>query len=414
MNRAGRPSGSRGDGRRVAVAFVHFALLLCAYYLIRPLRDALVAGLGSATIKYLSSAVFLASAGVAVVFAALVARVPRRGLIPGLYGVFALKLVGFAMLFRLFPTAPWVAAVFYVSVAVFNLVMVSTFWSFMADLWSGGGGAAAFGRIAAGGSVGGLVGPLLARSLAGTWGAPGLALAAAALLAASVLAAVTLLRGEDRERRLRFDEPLGGSAFAGLRDVFREPRLRRIAALLAGGSWIGMWVYIEVARAAAGLFPDTASRTAYFADRDLWVNAGALVLQFAVAPWVLRRWGPGAALTAVAVTVAAAFAGLILWPVAGVLLAINVLTRALEFGVAKPARDVLYTGVSEEARYKAKSVLDTAYARACDSLFGWLHAIVPALGASLALLGWVGVAVASAQSRVARGLPRGDGSRADH
>jgi AAA family ATP:ADP antiporter len=398
------PAQARADGWRVALAFTVFALLLAAYYLIRPIRDSLVAGLGGDTIKWLSTVVFAASAAVALVFGALVARVPRRWLIPGLYVVFALKLAGFAVLFAVYPGARLVAMGFYVWVAVFNLLMVSTFWSFIADLWSGGGGQVVFGRIAAGGSLGGLAGPLLARSTAGTLGQAGLAGLAAGLLLVAALLALVLMRGEDPQRRLRFDEPVGGSAWAGLRDIAADPRLRRIALLLAGGSLLGMWVYIEVARAAAVLYPEATARTAYFAERDLWVNALALTVQWLLSPLLLRQFGAGMTLMLAAGAVAGAFLGLAVWPTAAVLLLINVGTRAMEFGIAKPARDLVYTGVTAEARYKAKNVLDTVYARACDSVSGWLHATVLSAGGHLPVIGMIGVAVALAQARVARGL----------
>jgi ATP:ADP antiporter, AAA family len=411
-------TGSDGDHavdrRRVVVSFAYFALLLAAYYLIRPVRDSLVAGLGSEAIKYLSTAVFGLSAAVATVYGALISRVPRRTLVPGLYLVFALKLVGFAALFALLPGNRWVAGGFYLWVAVFNLVMVSTFWSFMADLWGRADGQRVFARIAAGGSLGGVMGPWLARQWATDLGPTGLTAVAAVLLTVGAGLSLYLMGGSDRDGRLRFDEPVGGQALAGLRLVWRDPYLRRLALLLAGGSLLGMWVYIEVAKVAAHLYADSAGRTAYFAERDLWVNVGSLAMQFLVTPWLTRRLGVGGVLVTSALTVAAAFAGLAIWPVAGMLLAVNVLTRTLEFGLAKPSRDVLYTAVDAETQYKAKNVLDTVYARGCDSTFGWLHALLLTGGAGLIAFGGIGCVIALGLAVVGRHLGRDYLARSEH
>lgn len=406
MTAVGSPEARAADRRRVAVSFAYFALLLAAYYLIRPVRDSLVAGLGSESIKYLSTAVFALSAAVATVYGALIARIPRRWSVPGLYLVFALKLAGFAVLFAVLPGSRWVAGGFYLWVAVFNLVMVSTFWSFMADLWGREDGQRVFARIAAGGSLGGVMGPWLARQWATDLGPTGLTVVAAVLLGVGALLSVYLMRGTARDGHLRFDEPVGGRALAGLRMVWANPYLRRIALLLAGGSLLGMWVYIEVAQVAAHLFANSAERTAYFAERDLWVNAGSLAIQFLVTPWLTRRVGVGGVLVISALTVAAAFAGLALWPVAGMLLGVNVLTRTLEFGFSKPSRDVLYTTVDAETQYKAKNVLDTVYARGCDSTFGWLHAVLIGGGAGLVSIGGIGVGLALGLAFVGRQLGR--------
>ena len=388
---------------RIAASFLFFALLLAAYYLLRPVRDSLAAGLGSGAIKYLSTAVLVASGVVAALYGWLVARLPRRRLVPILYAAFALKALGFAVLFTLVPDSRWVAQCFYIWLAVFNLLMVASFWSFMADLWQAQG-TRHFARIAAGGSAGGMLGPLIARHYATSWGTAGLTVAAAVLLGLCALLAIGLMVGTDAQSRLRFNEPIGGSAFAGLRLVAESPYLRAIALLVAAGSFIGMFVYIEVAHAAAALFPDTTERTTYFASRDLWVNGLSLAIQWFVAPKLMRRWGVAVALIVVAGVVGALFGALMIWPSAALLLAINVTTRTLEFGVGKPCRDVLYTAVDTESKYKAKNVIDTVFYRACDTTAGWLHALLTGLGAGLPVLGGLAVFMAGGMASVGLAL----------
>jgi AAA family ATP:ADP antiporter len=388
-----------GERRRLALSFVYFALLLASYYLVRPVRDALAAGLGPDSIKYLASAVFVTMALAVPVFGWLVARVPRDRLLPGIYAFFALNLVAFSIAFRLAPGDPWTARAFYVWTTVFSLFVVSVFWSFMADLWSEEQGRRLFGVIAAGGSLGGVLGPLAARTFAADLGESGLTLGAALLLGGALLVVHGLLHGaRDRSEaggtRLSFGEPVGGAVLAGLTGIVRSPYLAGIATLVACGSLLGMLVYIEMARAAAAGYASGAARTAFYAQRDLWVNGLACGLQLLAIGPLARRLGVRSVLSAAALLVAVAFAGLAALPLAGTLVGVNVLLRVTEFGIGKPARDMLYTVVDTESRYKAKNVIDTVVYRATDALSGWLHAGLVALGLGVSGIATAGVAVA--------------------
>ncbi len=388
-----------GERRRLILSFAYFGLLLASYYLVRPVRDALAAGLGPDAIKYLATAVFVTMAFAVPVFGWLVSRVPRTRLLPGIYGFFALNLVAFSVAFHVAPCDHWIARAFYVWTTVFSLFVVSVFWSFMADLWTEEQGRRLFGVIAAGGSLGGLLGPLAARALAADLGESGLALVAALLLAAALVVVFALLRdagarGATDTARLGFDEPVGGELLAGLTGLARSPYVAGIATLVACGSLLGMLVYIELARAAATGFASGAARTAFYAQRDLWVNGIAFGLQLLAIGPLAQRLGVRSVLCAAAVVVACAFGGLAALPLAGTLVGVNVLLRVTEFGIGKPARDMLYTVVDTESRYKAKNVIDTVVYRASDALSGWLHAGLVALGLGLAGIAAAGAAVA--------------------
>jgi ATP:ADP antiporter, AAA family len=391
-----------GERRRLALSFAYFALLLASYYLIRPVRDALAAGSGAASIKYLATAVFLVMLAIVPVFGWLVANVRRSTLLPLTYGFFAAHLVVFTALFRLDPDAVWTARVFYVWTTVFNLFVVSVFWSFMADIWREEEGRRLFGVIAAGGSLGGIAGPIAARALAGTVGTAGLTLIAAGLLAATILAIVPLSRDARAAPDLsgspaaRLDEPVGGAILAGLSRLRATPFLLGIAALVALGSLLGMIVYIEMAKAAAREFATAAERTAFYSQRDLWVNGASLVLQFAVVGPLAARFGVRPLLAGTAALALAAFVGLGAVPAAGTLLAVNVLLRTTEFGIGKPNRDMLYTVVDAETKYKVKNVVDTVVYRGSDVLSGWVHAGLGLLGLSLAGIAAFGATAAAA------------------
>jgi len=400
-----------GERRRLALSFAYFALLLASYYLIRPVRDALAAGSGATTIKYLATTVFVVMLLIVPLFGALVARVRRSRLLPWVYGFFAANLVGFAALFAADPEAVWTGRVFYVWTTVFNMFVVSVFWSFMAELWREEEGRRLFGVIASGGSLGGLAGPALGRTLAGTIGTAGLTLLAAALLALTIVTIVLLARearpAPPGATLPGLDEPVGGAILAGLSRLVVSPFLLGIAALVALGSFLGMILYIELAKAAAGAFATAAERTAFFSERDLWVNGASLVLQLLIVGPLARRFGVRPLLVGVALLALGAFSVVAASPMLASLVAANVVLRAGEFGIGKPNRDMLYTVVDAETKYKVKNVVDTVVYRGSDTVSSWLHAALGGLGLSLAGIAGVAAAAAALLAGIAWGVGSG-------
>jgi AAA family ATP:ADP antiporter len=403
-----------GEGVALALSFAYFFLLLAGYYTIRPLRDSLAAGLGSDQIKYLSTSVFFVMLAIAPVFGWLVARIRRRVLVPSIYAFFALQLFGLSLLLDARPHDPNVARGFYVWVTVFNYFVVAVFWSFMADVWREEQGRRLFGVIAAGGSLGGLTGPWLTGTLVERVGNDGIALLACGFLTATLVAIVALEWHVQRAAAgagggLRSDEPVGGAILAGLTRLARTPFLLGIAAIVGIGSLLGMFVYIEMARLVAEAFPTPEARTQFFAERDTWINGLAVLLQFFVVGRLTSWLGVRTALTAVAVLAVASFVAVALMPMLTTLVVVSILQRALEFGVGKPARDMVYTVVDVETKYKVKNVIDTAVARGSETVSGWTHGALAAAG--LGLSGIAGVACAIAVGLVAIAWSVGTGYR---
>jgi AAA family ATP:ADP antiporter len=386
-----------GEGWALALSFCYFTLLLASYYMVRPVRDALGATLGAGNIKYLASLVFLTMLAIVPIFGWLVARVRRRILVPAVYGFFVTNLVVFALLFRGDPENATVARVFYVWVTVFNVFVVSVFWSFMADLWREEQGRRLFGLIASGGSLGGLLGPVLTRRIVEDLGLPGVVVLAASFLAGTILAIVLLERstqGRAATAVARIDEPVGGAILAGLSRLARSPFLVGIAALVIVGNLLGMIVYIELARFAGTEFSTPAERTAFYSQRDLWVNALALVFQFVIVGRLTTWFGVRTTLALTALLAVVCFVGLGMAPMLGALIVVNVALRSTEFGVAKPARDMLYTVVDAETKYKVKNVIDTAVYRGSDTASSWAHGAIAGLGVGLKGFAWLSVVLA--------------------
>ena len=406
-----------GELRRLALSFCYFALLLASYYLIRPVRDALAAGSGADTIKYLSMAVFVTMLAIVPIYGFLLARIRRSLLLPLTYGFFTANLLIFAFLFHLDSENVWTGRFFYVWTTVFNLFVVSVFWSFMADIWREAEGRRLFGVIASGGSLGGLLGPIAARQLVFSVGTAGLALLAALLLAGTIVISLLLMRdargreveGGPREGARGLDEPIGGEILAGLSHLAASPFLLGIAALVALGSLLGMIVYIELAKAAATHFASAAERTTFFSGRDLWVNGASFFLQLAAVGPLAQRLGVRPILVGAGLLAALAFAGLGLMPTMGLLVNVNIVLRTTEFGFAKPSRDMLWTVVDPQSKYKVKNVIDTVVARGSDVVSGWIHAGLTAAGLSLTGFAVVGVGIGLVIAFV--GLAEGTGYR---
>lgn len=395
-------------------SFASFTLLLACYYLLRPVRDALAASLGADSIKFLSSAVFVTMLGIVPLFGWLVKVIPRPYLVPGLFGFFAANLGVFAVALSRFggaeDTGPWWARTFYVWVTVFNLFAVSIFWSRMAEVWNEHQGRRYFGVISAGGSLGGLIGPLLARSLAANLSIGGLIGISAGLLVGALLGLSALAQAQPPSVQPAAGprvEPTGGAILEGLWLIGRTPFLLGIATLVCLGSFLGMVVYIEMARAVAAHYPSVAERTAFFSTRDLWVNSGAAVIQLLLLGFLTRRLGVGAALIAGGCIVLTAFVTLGLDPTLTTLTGVSIALRCAEFGLAKPARDMLYTVVSPAAKYKSKNVIDTALYRGSDMASGWLQSVIGRFGLALQGWGWLAAAVSLGLIAVSIGVGRG-------
>ena len=382
-----------GEERAVLLAFLYFFLLLCSYYLLRPVRDAMAANAGLARLPELFTYTFFAMLAITPLFGALVSRVRKRRLLPIVYGFFAVNMFLFYLAFLADPGSVRAAATFFVWLSVFNMFVVSVFWSFMADVFRGEEARRLFGPIAAGGSAGAILGPVLTQSLASGIGTAGLILLSTGLL----LATIPCIHALGRWSVQRHGEPagtvpdgvqaIGGGALAGVTLVLRSPYLLGIVLILALGATAGTFMYLELQRIAWAEYPDTALRTAFFARLDLAVNLLALVLQGVVTSRIIRRFGVTGGLVAMPLVALGTFIWLMMVPMLLPLALSQVLRRAGEFGIAKPSRDVLYTAVDPEAKYKAKNFIDTVVQRGSDMTASWAHGALQAKGMLLAGFG---------------------------
>jgi AAA family ATP:ADP antiporter len=396
--------------RAMLWSFGYFFCLLAAYYILRPLRDEMGVAGGVRNLQWLFTATFLVMLGAVPLYGALVARVPRRRFIPLVYHFFVLNLAVFWVLLALDFERQTVARVFFVWISVFVLFAVSVFWSFMADVWRSEQGKRLYGFIAAGGSAGALAGPAITIGLAGTIGATNLLIVAVLLLEAAVLCA----------RRLEVEEKapaekqgaVGGGAIDGLLMVLRSPYVAGIMLWVSLLSIAATFLYFEQAAIVAKASDDPAVRTRIFATVDLAVGVLTLAVQFLATGKVIARFGVGPALALVPVVFMAGFAVLAVAPVLTVVIAFQALQRTANFALSNPAREVLFTVVARDEKYKAKNVIDVVAVRGADAVGGWLITGLRALSMEARGIAATAIALAAAGLILSVALGRAQERRA--
>jgi AAA family ATP:ADP antiporter len=369
----------------LAWAFAYFFLLLSSYYVLRPVRDSLAAGLGAQPLRWLFTATFATMLALVPVFGWLAARLPRAKLLPAVYGFFALNLLAFTL--ELDPLA------FFVWLSVFNLFAVSVFWSFMSDIFDTRQAARLYGTIAAGGSCGAIAGPLIAAAVPQS---KVLLVVSAFLLSATIACIARLARWARAHPRAADpppEAPLGGSILAGARAAFASPFLLAICGYLLCYTALSTALYFQQVEIVRTAVPDPEERTRLFASVDLLVNGLTLAVQVLAFSRLAALIGPTGMLVAVPLLSAAGFIWLGATPTLGALIAFGVARRVGEFAVSKPAREALFTIVPREERYKAKNFIDTVVYRGGDALAGWLFAGVSAFAAAALAVAWTGLAV---------------------
>jgi AAA family ATP:ADP antiporter len=330
-------------------------------------------------------------------FGWLSARVPRYRLLLTVYAFFGLNLVLFfaAMTSDLSPQ--WAARTFFVWLSVFNLFVVSVFWSVMADLFTPTQGARLFGVIAAGGSIGAMVGPLLTTGLTYLIPIPGLLLLSAVFLVACGFCIHQLDRwamARPSRQISRQGEPIGGSIWAGVRLALSSPYLLGICLYLFFLTTTATFLYLEQMRLVSEQIPSPQGRTRLFALIDLAVNVFTFLIQVTVTSRVISRFGLVSALVVLPVVSAIGFSVIAVMPFLVVFILFTVVRRVGEYALAKPAREVLFTVVSREEKYKAKNFIDTAVSRGGDATTGWIVSGVKTLGVTAGQVAWVLVPVA--------------------
>jgi len=372
--------------RALGWAWLYIFSVLFSYYILRPIRDEMGVAGGVENLHWLFTGTLLCMIAANLPFAALVARLPRVKFIALSYRFFLSNLVVFAVLLQVATGAQniWVGRLFFIWVSVFNLFVVSVFWALMVDLFDAEQGKRLFGFIAAGATVGGILGSAvtaaLAKQLPPTW----LLLGSALLLEAAVLCVRRLSRLSDVLQHLptvdRAQAPIGGSVFAGFKHALGSPYLINVCAYMLLFAITSTLLYFQQAEIVRQSYTDRGARTAFFARLDLWVNILTLGAQLFLTSRILRWFGVALTLAALPLISMLGFGALTLGPTIAALVVYQLFRRAGNFAFARPAREVLYTVVPREDKYKAKSFIDMVIYRLGDQAGAWSYAGLGALG----------------------------------
>lgn len=387
-------------------SFLFVLTLMAAYYILRPIRDAMSSDWSDAELSALFTATFVFSLLAVALYGLACSRVRFRRLVPGVYAAFAASFLLFYSLSTTGGEPEWVRQSFYVWVSVFSLFHVSVFWSYMADIFRREQAQRLFGFIAAGASIGAILGPTLAVALVGMLGPSNLIVVSAGLLLipVAIIAYLEKGRGGAQGAPAGGDShaAIGGNPFAGFSLFFRSPYLLGIGLFIFLYTAISTFVYFELKNLLAGL--EEATRVRIWGGMDLAVNVLAIVTAMFGTSRLTTRFGLTTTLTVVPVLIILGMLMLAISPMISVVVGLQIVRRAGNYAVTRPGREMLFTVVNRETRFKAKSVIDIVVYRGGDAVTAWaftgLTAVlglslgaVAAVGAVLATL-WAGVAVA--------------------
>jgi AAA family ATP:ADP antiporter len=393
------------EAKAVVSSFLFVVVLMSAYYILRPVRDAMASDWTDAEVSWLWTLNFFISTAVVAVYGIAVSRFRFRLLVPAMYAIFALTFVVFYLLASNSVDRTLIDKSFYVWVSVFSLFHISVFWSFMSDLFSKEQAGRLFSIIAAGASVGGLIGPSIPSFFSASLGTDNLMLIASLMLLVPIpiiFYLQSLKSSELGNQELELKTPtgaIGGNPFAGFKMFFSNPYLLAIGLFIFLYTGISSFVYFELKNLLSEL--SRPERTAVWAQMDLAVNILSIATGLFATSRIVSRFGMPTTIALVPVMICIGLLVLAVSPFLGAVVALQVIRRAGNYAVTRPAREMLFTRVDRETRFKAKPVIDIVAYRGGDMLMAWLFTgLTQGLGLGLAAVAIVGAGIAALWSLV--------------
>ena len=382
--------------------WLYIFAVLSSYYIMRPIRDEMGIAGGVNNLPWLFTGTLIGMLVVNVPFAWLVKTLPRSRFIPLTYRFFALNIVMFAIALHFADQEQtiWIGRAFFIWVSIYNLFVVSIFWQLNVDLFSPEQGKRLFGFIAAGATIGAIVGAAVTASLARYVSPMVLLLGAAVLLELAVFAVGRLSRLSPTLHRQPAtaagaeERPIGGGILSGITRAFGSRYLVNVSLFLLLFAITSTVLYFQQAGIVSRSFTDRGAQTAFFATVDLLVNILTLAIQLFLTGRIVLWLGVAMALAFLPALTILGFGALAAAPTLGAIAAFQVLRRAGDYAIARPTREVLFTVVPREDRYKAKSFIDTFVYRLGDQVGAWGVAGFRWLGAGAAELALVAIPIA--------------------
>jgi AAA family ATP:ADP antiporter len=369
----------------LAWAWLYIFSVLSSYYIMRPIRDQMGVAGGVNNLQWLFTGTLIGMLLVNIPYGYLVKKLPRTRFIAVTYRFFAANILLFALVLHFADAsqAVWVGRAFFIWISVFNLFVVSVFWALIVDTFNSEQGKRLFGFIAAGATIGAICGSTVTASLAHHVPTPLLLIGAICLLEVAVFSMRGLSRlseplysrpGEVSER------PIGGNVLAGITHPFRSAYLANVSLFILLFAITSTFLYFQQASVVRDNFSNRGAQTAFFATVDLAVNVITLVVQLLFTGRIVGLLGVGLTLALLPALTLVGFGTLALMPAVSTLVVFQVLRRSSDYAIARPTREVLYTVMPREDRYKAKSFIDTVVYRAGDQVGAWSYALIGMMG----------------------------------
>ncbi|MDP2644843.1 MAG: Npt1/Npt2 family nucleotide transporter [Desulfobacterales bacterium] len=377
--------------RALVWSCIYFFCILSAYYVIRPIRDEMGVAGGVKNLPWLFTGTLLGMVALNPPFAALVTKLPRLRFVSITYRFFMANLLIFFLLLQATTGSQhiWAGRIFYMWTAIFNLFVVSVFWGFMADMFTSSQGGRLFGLIGAGGTLGAILGSSITAISAQRLGTASLLLVSIFLLELAVRSVHQLSKSQGRSqdysrRATSAESPIGGKILSGLTKVWQSPYLLGICAYMLLYTILSTFLYFEQATIVGQAYVNRAARTALFAKIDLWVNILTLFTQIFLTGRIVKVLGVALTLTVVPTITLIGFTSLGAMPALIVVVIFQVFRRAGSYAVVRPVRELLFTVVPREDKYKSKNFIDTFVYRLGDQIGAWTSGLLVLMGLSVA------------------------------
>ena len=386
--------------KAVIFSFLFVVVLMTAYYILRPVRDAMASDWTDAEVSWLWTLNFFISTAVVALYGVMVSKFRFRLLVPAMYSIFAISFIIFYSLGFAFEDRTVIDKSFYVWVSVFSLFHISVFWTFMSELFSKEQSGRLFGIIAVGASVGGLIGPSITAFFSVSLGTDNLMLVASIMLLIPIPIIFYLQSLKSKELNNEVldipisNQSIGGNPLAGFKMFFSNPYLLSIGLFIFLYTGISSFVYFELKNLLSDF--SRSERSVIWAQMDLAVNILAISTGLFATGRIVTKFGMPATIAMVPIIICIGLLVLAISPLLGVVMILQIIRRAGNYAVTRPAREMLFTLVNQETRFKAKPVIDIVAYRGGDMLTAWLFTgLTQGLGLGLAAVAAVGAGIAS-------------------
>lgn len=405
-----------GENRALWLGFAFHFLILTGYYITKPIRDSIGAS-NMEALPWMFAATLAAMLVANTAFAAIVARMSRRKFVPLAYGFFIVVFILFFVAMRSRPAADqvWIGRGFFVWVSVFNLFNTAVFWAFMTDLFTVEQGKRLYGFIAVGGTLGAICGAYITKNYVRGIGPANLLIIAASMFVIAGLlvrffpsgftdrdcrASVSDADAVSQKRPTKLsharEEPIGGSVWSGITHICRSPYLMGLAGSIILYTVTSTWAYFQQSELARNALKTATARTEFFGSLEIWVNVITVLIQIFLTGRLLKWFGVGFTLFALPFISLVGFGAMGIAPTLAMLGVFQVARRAGAYALMRPSREILFTVLKREDKYKVKSVTDTLGYRTGDQIGAWTYSGMQALGLGLAAISFIAVPVCAA------------------